>query len=63
VLDRDQPFIQRGYGIYRRIGRRYYGYFGSQFDDYNVVTGAFSNGNDVVQIDQLPDGFSECRRR
>lgn len=63
VLDRDQPFIQRGYGIYRRVGRQYYGYFGSQFDDYNLVTGTFSNGNDIVQVDQLPDGFSECARR
>jgi hypothetical protein len=63
VLDRDQPFIQRGYGIYRRSGERYYGYFGSQFDDYNLVTGTFSNGRSTARFDQLPEGFSECARR
>ncbi|MEM9195312.1 MAG: hypothetical protein AAGF12_39435, partial [Myxococcota bacterium] len=63
VLDRGQPSIQRGYGIYRRVGNRYYGYFGTQFDDYNLVTGTFSPGGEAVEVEQLPDGSPPCSRR
>jgi hypothetical protein len=63
VLDRTQPNILRGNGIYRRIGAEYVGYFGTQFDDYNVVTGTFQNANTAVQVDQLPPPHSTCTAR
>lgn len=63
VLGNDQPLIQRAFGIHRKLGSQHYGYFGTQFDDYNVVTGAFGAGANTVRIDQLPGGFQQCTRR
>lgn len=63
VVGNDQPLIQRGYGVHRKKGDRHYGYFGVQFDDYNVVTGSFGAGAASVRIDQLPAGFAQCERR
>ena len=63
ILGNDQPIIQRAFGIHRKLANQHYGYFGMQFDDYNVVTGAFGAGANTVQIDQLPGGFQVCSRR
>lgn len=63
VTTNDQPIILRGTGIYRRMGDEYYGYFGDQFDDYNVVSGTFVDGRAAVQVDQLPNGASQCAVR
>lgn len=63
IRERGQPNILRGNGIYRRIGNQYVGYFGNQFDDYNVVTGTFEDGNAIVQINELPDGYDHCNYR
>jgi len=59
VLGNDQPLIQRAFGIHRKLGTQHYGYFGTQFDDYNVVTGAFGAGANTVRIDRLPGGYPQ----
>ena len=63
ISGNDQPIIARGNGVYRRSGDLYYGYFGNQFDDYNIVSGTFDNERATVHVDQLPAGFSQCSRR
>lgn len=63
VTGNDQPLVLRGNGVYRRAGDEYYGYFGEQFDDYNIVSGSFGAGRRTLQVDQLPSGFSQCPAR
>jgi len=55
-----QPIIQRGYGIYRRDGDNFYVYFNNLFDDVNILSGAFSNGDLEIRIDQLEPQAGSC---
>ncbi|MFQ5561130.1 MAG: hypothetical protein ACE5FU_11180, partial [Nitrospinota bacterium] len=54
-----QQNITRGYGIYRRVGRVYYAYFGTRFNDANLLKGEIGSTEQSVSVPQL--GFS-CRR-
>lgn len=55
-----QPNILRGYGIYRRAGDNFYIYFNNQFDDVNILTGTFSNGDLAISVDQLEPAAGNC---
>lgn len=55
-----QPNILRGYGIYRRAGDEFYVYFNNQFDDVNILTGSFMNGDLQISVDQLEPGAGNC---
>jgi len=55
-----QPNILRGYGIYRRQGDRFYIYFNNLFDDANLLTGQFVNGDQQIRIDQLEPSAGNC---
>lgn len=61
------PFIKRGYGIYRRQGDQYYGLFyypgANPFDDFNIVTGSFANSDQQIRVNQLPGGAQVCQLR
>jgi hypothetical protein len=57
----DNPLIRRGYGIYRRDGDQYYGYFYNQFDDANLISGTFSSGDMQISVNEL--GLSGCNFR
>ena len=57
------PFIQRGYGIYRREGNRMYAYFArDQFDDFAYLSGDFGNSDNTLTLDQTVVAGSACNR-
>lgn len=58
-----QPNILRGYGIYRRAGDSFYVYFNNQFNDVNILTGSFSNGDLAISVDQLEPASGNCNLR
>lgn len=47
------PIIQRGYGVYRRVGDEIYAYFGDSFDDVNLLIGALTNGELQLQFNEF----------
>lgn len=55
-----QPSILRGYGIYRRSGDNFYIYFNNQFNDVNVLSGTFQNGDLAISVDQLEPAAGNC---
>jgi len=57
------PTVWRGYGIYRRVGDRFYADFGGQFPDHNLLKGRFENGDAQIVVDQLEPGAGACGRR
>lgn len=56
-----QPNILRGYGIYRRDGDNFTIYFNNLFDDANVLTGSFRNGDLEISVDQLEPQAGNCQ--
>lgn len=60
VIGTTQPNVLRGYGIYRRAGDNFYIYFNNLFDDVNVLTGTFSNGDLAISVDQLEPSAGNC---
>ena len=61
VTPNPQALVVRGYGLYRRLGNDFYIVFApGAFDDYNVLSGRFKNGNLQISIDQLEPGRGDC---
>lgn len=58
-----QPNIQRGYGIYRRVGDDFYVYFNGIFDDVNVLSGTFVNNYLEISVEQLEPAAGNCLRQ
>jgi len=53
--------LARGYGLYRRAGDDFYIVFLSgTFDDHDVLSGRFKNGDLQISIDQLEPGRGDC---
>lgn len=63
VSGNNQPLVRRGYGIYRRVGDRFYADFAGAFDDHDPISGRFATGDTAITVDQLPQGASPCPRR
>jgi len=59
------PLTTRGYGVYRREGDRFYGFWGTAFNDYEngIVTGTFSADGGSITVDQEPAANQVCNRR
>ncbi len=63
VTGNPNALIRRGYGLYRRDGNEFYVLFApGTFDDRNVLSGRFENGDLEISIDQLEPNRGNCRR-
>jgi len=53
--------VARGYGLYRRLGNDFYIVFPpGSFDDNDVLSGRFKNGDLQISVDQLEPGRGDC---
>lgn len=53
--------VARGYGLYRRTGNDFYIVFlPGTFDDNNVLSGRFKNGDLQISVDQLEPQRGDC---
>jgi hypothetical protein len=61
ISSNPNALIARGYGLYRRVGNKFYILFAAgTFDDYNTLSGDFKNGNLQVSVDQLEPQKGDC---
>ena len=63
VTGASQPNVTRGYGIYRRVGDRFYADFAGSFDDHDLIRGQFGAGDQTVTVDQLEPQAGPCTLR
>ncbi len=63
VSGNPSALIRRGYGLYRRDGDDFYVFFApGTFDDSNVLSGRFDNGDLQISVDQLEPNRGNCSR-
>lgn len=56
-----QAIIRRGNGLYRRTGNDFYIFFApGTFDDNNVLSGEFRNGDLQISVNQLEPNRGDC---
>lgn len=61
VNDNPTALVRRGYGLYRRTGNDFYIVFlPGTFDDNNVLSGRFKNGDLQISVDQLEPQRGDC---
>jgi hypothetical protein len=63
VSGNPSALVARGYGLYRRMGDDFYIAFPpGSFDDNDVLSGRFKNGNLQISVDQLEPERGDCSR-
>lgn len=61
ITGNPNAIIRRGNGLYRRLGDDFYVFFApGAFDDNNVLSGRFNNGDLQISVDQLEPGRGDC---
>ncbi len=63
VTGNPQAIIRRGNGLYRRAGNDFYVFFApGTFDDNNVLSGEFRNGDLQISVNQLEPNRGDCNQ-